>query len=123
MPALEGYARFSFVAKFKKDSTVPTGKTEFVFPAGHLRFLSNTYESLEADQTGTNVQLKGVGTINGTGGYSFMIWAGDKSKDDGVDTFRIKIWETATGTVVYDNGENQEICGSIVIHKKWDCCE
>ena len=121
--ALDGYGKFNFVAKYKKGSTVPSGKTQFVYPAGQLRFVSNTYESLEANQAGTNVLLKGVGTINGTGDYSFMIWAGDKSKKEGGDTFRISIWDTGTGTVVYDNGENQEICGSIVIQKKWDCCE
>ena len=120
---LGGYGKFDFVAKYKKDSTVPTGKTQFVYPAGQLRFVSNTYESLEANQAGTNILLKGVGTINGTGDYSFAIWASDESRKGGADTFRIKIWETATEAIVYDNEESQEICGSIVIHKKWDCCE
>ena len=121
---LERYAIFGFASKYENGSAVPVGKTEFVYPAGHLWFHSDAYQSLEANSAGTDVQLKGSGTINGTGGYSFMLWAGDISRGWGVDTFRIKIWETATGQVIYDNGVDQEIYGgSIIIYKKWCSCQ
>jgi len=82
-------------------------------------FYSDKYQWLTVDQTGTNIQFKGTGTINGKGYYSFRIWAGDISKGWGVDIFRIRIWETTTGEVVYDNGVNQEVDGgSIKIYKK-----
>jgi hypothetical protein len=43
-----------------------------------------------------------------------MLWAGDH---DAGDTFRIKIWDALTGTVVYDNGVDQMIAGgSIIVH-------
>jgi hypothetical protein len=93
----------------------------FALPStrGHLLFYSDKYQWLTVDQTGTNIQFKGTGTINGKGYYSFRIWAGDISKGWGVDIFRIRIWETTTGEVVYDNGVNQEVDGgSIKIYKK-----
>jgi len=119
IPALGGQANFGFVSKYRKDAAEPAGETEFVFPGGHLRFHSDLYEWLTVNQASTNAQLKGTGTINGTGDYSFMIWAGDRSNVGEVDTFRIKIWQTTTGAIIYDNGVNQEIGGgSIVIHRK-----
>ena len=118
-PALEGQAFFGFIANFKNGMPVPGGVTEFFFRGGHLRFQSDGYQLLTVDEAGTSAQLKGTGTINSTSGYSFMIWAGDISKGWGVDTLRIKICETATGKVVYDNGVNQKITGgSIAIYKK-----
>jgi PKD repeat protein len=110
----EGKANFGFVSKYKKGATEPTGQTEFVFQAGDLNFHSSSYDWLVV--TGSNyARFKGAGTINGSGGYKFMLWAGD-----GPDTFRIRIWtEDAAGleTDVYDNGRDQPIGGgSIVIH-------
>jgi hypothetical protein len=115
--SLEGKATFGFVAKYKKRATVPSGNTEFQFKAGDLNFHSSSYDWLVV--TGSDyAKFKGIGTINGTGEYKFMIWAGD----DDPDTFRIKIWtEDGSGaeTVVYDNGSDQAIGrGNIVIHKK-----
>ncbi|MBN2559007.1 MAG: PKD domain-containing protein, partial [Clostridia bacterium] len=113
-PEMEGKATFGFVSKYQKKSTIPLGNTEFQFHAGDLNFKSSSYEWLIINQGGTNAQFKGYGTINGQGSYMFMIWA----TDDSVDTFRIKIENTADGTIVYDNGA-QELCkGSIVIHTK-----
>jgi hypothetical protein len=114
--SLTGRANFGFVSKYKKGANTPTGNTEFQFHAADLNFHSSTYEWLVV--TGSDYAMfKGVGTINGTGEYKFMIWAGD----DEPDTFRIKIWYEENGTeiVVYDNGMDQAIGGgSIVIHTK-----
>jgi hypothetical protein len=113
-PTLEGKATFGFVSKYKKGASVPEGNTEFQFKAGDLNFSSTSYDWLVVNQGGTNAQFKGYGTINGTGNYGFMLWAGDGSPD----TFRIKIWD-ANEVVVYDNGTDQPIGGgSIVVHKK-----
>jgi hypothetical protein len=114
-PTLGGKATFGFVSKYKRGATVPDGNTEFKFVAGDLNFSSTSYEWLVVNQAGMNAQYKGSGTINGTGSYQFMLWAGDGTPD----TFRIKIWDAATEVVVYDNGINQPISGgSIVVHKK-----
>ncbi len=117
---LTGKATFGFVSKYKKGATVPTGNTEFQFKAGDLSFHSDSYDWLVV--TGSDyAKFKGTGTINGSGEYKFMIWAGDGGKD-GEDTFRIKIWEEdeyGLEDVVYDNGMDQVIdSGSIVVHTK-----
>lgn len=111
---MTGKATFGFVAKYLKNSTVPTGETQFQFHAGSLNFHSASYEWLVV--TGSNyARFKGTGTVNGVGGYKFMLWAGD-----GVpDTFRIRIWQEVDRVEVdiYDNGMDQAISsGSIVIH-------
>jgi hypothetical protein len=122
-----GKANFGFVSKYKKGATVPTGNTQFNFKAGDLNFHSDTYEWLLVNQSGTNAQFKGSGTINGDlspagEAYKFMLWATDGDPD----TFRIKIWweEDDFEHVVYDNGfdgsgnENGQPIdgGSIVVH-------
>lgn len=120
-PGITGKANFGFYSKYKKNASVPTGNTTFVFKAGDLNFHSDSYQWLVVNQGGSNAQFKGSGTINGALSptselYDFMVWA----KDDDPDTLRIRIWyETPSGeTVVYDNGFSQPIGGgSIVVHK------
>ena len=63
-------------------------------------------------------------------GYDFLLTAtgDDQQGGGGVDKFRIKIWDTASNSVVYDNnyGGSDDLAsanpqalgsGSIVIHK------
>ena len=72
--------------------------------------------------SGSRAQFKGSGQLNGSGDYGFLITAIDGTTDE----FRIKIWDKAAGTVLYDNrmGEAEDSNaatpiggGSIVIHK------
>ncbi|MBF9238478.1 T9SS type A sorting domain-containing protein [Hymenobacter sp. BT683] len=123
-----GKANFGFVAKYKKGSTVQVdGDTEFQFQAGSLNFKSTSLTDMRLVISGDRASYKGVGTINGTGSYGFMVAAidGQYNKGTGPDRFRMKIWEAASGTVVYDNqagaDENAPAStaiggGSIVIH-------
>ena len=80
---------------------------------------------------GNLAQYKGKGTVNGVTGFSFMLTArdGQVSGGGGSDGIRMKIWNTATNVLIYDNvtaavddkatvGNTQVIDnGSIVIHK------
>ena len=112
-PTLAGRASFGFVSKYQKGANVPTGNTEFRFKAGDLVFHSSSYDWLVV--TGSHyARFKGTGTINGSGAFKFMLWAGDGAPD----TFRIKIWYEDDGeVVVYDNGTAQAIGGgSIIVH-------
>src|SRR3990170_8691144 len=45
------------------------------------------------------------GSINGAGNYGFMLTAidGDLKGRGNSDMFRIKIWDKATGMLIYDN--------------------
>jgi uncharacterized membrane protein len=119
-----GKASFGFVSKYQRGAAVPTGNTEFHFKAGDLRFSSSSYDWLVV--AGSKALYKGEGTINGGGRYGFMITAIDGKDDGSPDRFRIKIWDFATGVVVYDNkrgsaddsGDATAIeSGSIVIHR------
>jgi len=125
-PALVGKANFGFVSKYKKGVSVPTGETEFHFKVANLKFNSSSYEWLVV--VGARAQYKGVGTINGTGNYGFILTAidGDLQVPRKPDKFRIRIWDRNTLRKVYDNlldapdsADPTTVLGggSIVIHK------
>ena len=124
--SVSGKANFGFVSKYQKGANTPSGDTEFQFKEGNMNFKSTSYEWLVV--AGARAQYKGVGTINGSGNYGFLLTAIDSSVNGGgnADTFRIKIWEKASGNIVYDNqyladddsdAGTQLGGGSIVIHK------
>jgi len=121
-PSLTGKANFGFVSKYKKGATVPEGQTEFQLHFASFNFQSTSYQWLVVSANGTKAQYKGNGTVNGNGSYGFLLTAYDEP-----DKFRIKIWNTATSVIVYDNraGTSEDIDaadpqaiagGSIVIH-------
>ena len=124
-PSLSGKASFGFVSRYKNGATTPSGNTEFQFHVASFEFSSSSYQWLVV--AGAKAQFKGMGTVNGAGDYGFILSAVDGQENGGgVDKFRIKIWDVATGDVVYDNqmasADDAEAStalggGSIVIHK------
>jgi len=125
-PSVTGKAQFRFVSKYKKGQTAPAGKMRFKFPAGNLDFHSDRYDWLVVN--GAKVQIKGTGSINGSGDYGFILTAIDakRTASTGQDLFRIKIWDMDDDTLVYDNEINVGNIGdlgsaidrgSIIIHK------
>jgi hypothetical protein len=121
-----GKATFGFVSRYQRGANAPTGNTAFQFATGGLSFNSTSYQWLVVADT--KAQFKGEGTINGGGSYGFLLTAidGGLVAGGGADRFRIKIWNKATGTVVYDNklGSLEDSSdatslsgGAIVIHK------
>jgi hypothetical protein len=126
-PTIAGKATFGFVSKYQKGATVPTGNTQFNFHAAGMDFRSTSYQWLVI--AGPQAKYKGLGRINGQGDYGFLLSAidGQANGDGGLDKFRIKIWDQATGAIVYDNQMADEDDaapttalggGSIVIHKE-----
>jgi hypothetical protein len=124
---VEGRANFGFVAKYKKGSNSVDGNTEFQFKNGGLNFHSSSYDDMSLVIAGYKAIYKGLGTINGQTGYSFMVSAvdGNKKAVTEPDKFRIKIWKSATSEIIYDNqygaSERDDATtnltgGSIVIH-------
>ena len=125
-PTLTGRASFGFVSKYQKGASAPTGRTQFQFRAASLDFESTAYQWLVV--AGSKAQFKGTGTLNGIGGYGFLLTAWDGGHGPGVDRFRIKIWLVSSGNVIYDNkhGSSDDMdkadpqtisTGSIVVHK------
>jgi PKD repeat protein len=100
-PDLTGKATFGFVSKYHKGADAPSGNTQFVFHAGDLNFHSDDYEWLVV--AGDKAKYKGTGTINGEGCYGFMLTATDRDPKDNPDTFRIKIWDKTSDSLIYDN--------------------
>ena len=105
----------------------PTGQTRFRFRVADLNFHSASYDWLVV--AGARAQYKGSGTINDDGDYGFLLTAIDGSLPGGggEDKFRIKIWDKATDTIIYDNmidaedgAEPSTIIGggNIKIHKE-----
>jgi len=102
-PSKVGKANYGFVSKYKKGQSTPTGETEFQFKVADLNFHSTIYDWLVI--SGAKAQYKGSGTLNGTGDFAFLLSAvdGQVNGGGGVDKFRMKITNKATGAVVYDN--------------------
>jgi hypothetical protein len=99
-PSLTGQANFGFNAKYKSGATVPTGNTDFQFPAANLTFQSTSYDWLVISTN--QAQYQGSGTINGAGSYGFLVTAQDNG-GHGADRFRLQIWDKNNGNaMVYD---------------------
>lgn len=127
-PTKTGKATFGFNSKYQKGKTLPSGDTQFQFQAAGFRFHSTAYEWLVV--SGDRAQYKGVGKVNNAGDYGFLLTAtdGQVNGGGGTDRFRIKIWDRASGVIVYDNvlGASDDFNnaspqilggGSIVIHQ------
>jgi YVTN family beta-propeller protein len=116
-PSMTGKATFRFVSQYPKGAPVPAGKTAFQFTTGNLRFQSRSYDWLVLNEAGRYAQFQGTGTVNGTGGYKFMVRATDNGRTG--DTLRMRIWNASTDEVLYDNDVKQPIgCGQILVHAK-----
>jgi hypothetical protein len=115
--AATGRANFGFVCQSRTGGAL-SGNTEFQFAAAGLNFLSTKYTSLSISLAGATV--KGEGTINGAGQYLFQVTAvqGDAPEGDGDDKFRIKIWDKASGAVVYDNTSPAVLGGGEILMRR-----
>ena len=102
-PALTGKAIFGFVSKREPGEALPTGWTRFQFGDANLSFYGACQQRFVV--AGAKAHYQGSGTVNAEGDYGFMLTAidGRQPGGGGVDKFRIKIWNNATGDIVYDN--------------------
>jgi hypothetical protein len=94
---------FGFNSKVFKGATNPKGESQINFLLGDLDFNALNYDYLVIDKT--RAQFAGFGKVNGVSGYNFILTVIDGSLPggDGVDRFRIKIWNKTTGAIVYDS--------------------
>jgi hypothetical protein len=97
-PKLTGTATFNLSARYATSTaTVPTGSVTFALTPANLRFQSTRLEWLAV--AGSRARLQGEGTINGAGRYGVRITVADGTRD----SLRVRIWNKATGAVVFDN--------------------
>lgn len=125
-PELNGKAHFNVVARYAQGAHIPDGLIEFKFQAAALKFQSTSYQWLVI--SGAKAQVQGIGSINGSGVYDFILTLIDGQAQGGgkSDAFRLKIWDRVTGSIIYDTQQNATITadptttlggGSIVIHR------
>jgi PKD repeat protein len=100
-----GKASYSFNAKYNPATGVSSGSATFEFPAGALNLASTRIDWLVVADA--KAWIKGVGTVNGMSGYSFLLSAVDSELNGyrNMDTFRMQIWNQ-NGALVYDNQLN-----------------
>jgi PKD repeat protein len=115
-PTAQGEAKFGFQSRYLKGAKIPTGKTDFSFEAGGFTFHSSTYEWLVV--SGSRATYKGTGTVNGEPGYGFLLAAvdGDRDANKKQDRLRLKVWDVASNTTVYDNLDGAAIDTDIRSH-------
>ncbi|MFZ5932985.1 MAG: PKD domain-containing protein [Patescibacteria group bacterium] len=109
-PTATGMTNFGTNAKYVDN--VLRGETRLNFRDGQyvFKFDSTSYYWLVVTN-GNQAQLRGTGTVNGVGNYTFQLTALDSSPG----MIRIQIWD-ATNTVVYDNSSTALVNGNIKVH-------
>ncbi|MFN8472311.1 MAG: right-handed parallel beta-helix repeat-containing protein [Anaerolineae bacterium] len=102
-PIVGGKASFSFnVRSGSQPKGTATGNLTLQFQAGNLSFKSTQFTA-PLSVAGNKAIAKGKGTVNGSGGYSFMLSVIDSG--DSADQLRLRITD-ADGHVVFDNDPN-----------------
>ena len=101
-PSLTGKLSFGFNSQYFKGATNPKGEVLVNFLAGDFEFNALNFDYLVI--TSARAQFGGFGKVNGVSGYNFILTVvdGDLS-GGGVDKFRLKIWDKASGVIIYDN--------------------
>lgn len=95
-------AIFSFICRYQGSGAVPSSRWPLYLDVRDMSFRSTLYDWLVVE--GAVARFVGSGTINGVSGYGFAVTAVDgKEAGDGVHRLRIRIWEQASGEIVYDN--------------------
>jgi uncharacterized delta-60 repeat protein len=98
-PNTTGKVTFGISSKYN-NSNVLTGSVKMNFKAANLDFASTSLSSL-ATSTG-KAYLKGNGTVNGSGNYTFLVSGIDGSVVGGNDLIRFQI-KDSSNTVIYDS--------------------
>jgi hypothetical protein len=99
-----GKVLFVFGVKYlNAAATTPSGITGLTLDVPGLKFVATKYNWLNVSSP--QAQFSGIGSVNGAAGYDFLV-TGLVGKLQGKkvpDKLRIKVWNHATGQVVYDN--------------------
>jgi hypothetical protein len=104
-PTVTGRLHFDFETHYERNAPRPTGHADFQLEARNVQF---HFRATQLDWLVIGDQLadlEGTGTVNGRGHFAFLL-AGLDLRDPGAgyDRLRLRIWNTDTGAVVYDNG-------------------
>jgi endoglucanase len=98
-----GRAFFGFLARYGKDAASVVAHPGVRLRVAGFDFESTAYEWLVI--TDAKAQLRGSGRVNGSGRYTFQLAAidGHALGSSEPDRLRIRIWDSASGLLVYDS--------------------
>ncbi|NVJ64821.1 MAG: HYR domain-containing protein [Flavobacteriaceae bacterium] len=120
-----GKSNYGFQGKYLPNGRLQ-GNMNFHLNSAGFKFKSESAQWMVIMDD--NAIMKGVGTINDIGGYSYVATMVDIDVNNRTpnDRFRIKIYETSTGNVIYDNESGVALDvetleqidkGTVVIHR------
>jgi RHS repeat-associated protein len=109
---LTGKATFQLSAGYAGNGTIPSGKLAVTFQAAHLSFQSTSLDWLVV--SGGAAWYEGTGTLNGSGTYAFL--AAASSGGAGTGKLRVRIWNKATGAILYDTQPGAPIPAAPITH-------
>ena len=118
-PSLVGNVMFGISVKYS--GTAPTGHVNMNFKVANLDFVATSIDSLVT--AFGKATLRGSGTINDSGNYTFLVTGIDGGQAGGLDTVRFQI-KDSSGIVIYDSqlgapdtiDPTAVVTGQIVVH-------
>ena len=119
-PSLTGKAQFGISVKYDQSGN-PTGHADMNFSVGNINFKASAL-SLLVISNGM-ATLRGTGTINNTGSYTFLASGIDGHTNGGQDLIRFQIKDNS-GNVVYDSqlgaadtvAPTTQVTGQVIVH-------
>ncbi len=100
-PSFAGKVQFESNAKYEKKDNSLKGNLKVNLPGKDFKASSLSWLTVN----GSKALVSGTGTIDNRGSYNIIV-SGIDGKIDGKklpDKVRIKIWDSATGQIIYDN--------------------
>ena len=101
-PQVSGAATFALLSAYPRSNATA--------PSGALQFRLGTFVVTSTSQqwlvvTGNRAWFTGAATVNGQAGYRFLVAVldGNQAPATNQDRLRLKVWNAADGSVVYDN--------------------
>lgn len=96
-PEVSGPAAFALDVSSADGVQTPRGVVNLRLPAAGFAFASTDVQQVSVAEH--MVQLSGLGTVNGAGGYGFTVLAERGSSA----SFRLTVWDTETHEIICDN--------------------
>lgn len=101
----EGRGYFGVAVQYRNNTEQVHGQVYFQLKESDLHFKSTSFEAERLIVFGQEANFKGKGTINGKGGYGFLVAIVNHALNlnNPNDRLRLMIWEEESGRIVYDN--------------------
>jgi hypothetical protein len=104
-----GRVTFSLDCRYAAGATTPVGVARIAMSTARFSFASAGFDWMVVQ--GSTVFCQGVGSVNGRPGYRFLVAAtdGPGRRGAGGDRIRVRIWNAANGSIVYDTQRGAQL--------------